>query len=540
VTTVVVSGSLTTFGALVVTAGLVVAVLVVSRGLSSGAPRGGTSGRRSTPRPLAPLSWLSGLSGPGGLSWLGGPGGRAGGPGAWASGAGWASVRDLRPLRARRRLGHDATDPEAGRLVLGTTLASWGRPTGKLLMAERAQSVTIVGPSQSGKTSCLAVPAILGWEGPVVAASVKTDLLHHTFEWRQRCGRVWCFDPVAVTGHPPSPWSPLGSAATWSGARRVAADLTEVARGRSASTSADADFWYATAAKLLAPLLLAAARGGRTMLDVVRWIDTQEVGEVMEILEASDVPDALQAAQANWLRDERQRSSIYTTAETVLEPFAERGMRSGTGSGHEVDVEQLLDGSHTLYMCAPAHDQRRLVGLFTALVKEVVQTAFTRSSRQGAPLDPPLLVVLDEAANIAPLAELDGLAATCAGHGVQLVTVWQDLAQVTARYGERGATVVNNHRAKVFLPGISDPPTLEHASRLAGEHERIVPSTTRDGVGAQSTTFAPVTRRLLPPEVLRCLRPGTGVLVYGTLPPAVVALCPWWRRRDLTGRAPSR
>ena len=48
----------------------------------------------------------------------------------------------------------------------------------------------------------------------------------------------------------------------------------------------------------------------------------------------------------------------------------------------------------------------------------------------GRPLDPPLLVVLDEAAHIAPLPELDGLAATCASHGIQIVTIWQDLAQV--------------------------------------------------------------------------------------------------------------
>ena len=82
------------------------------------------------------------------------------------------------------------------------------------------------------------------------------------------------------------------------------------------------------------------------------------------------------------------------------------------------------------------------------------------------PIDPPLLVVLDEAANIAPLAELDGLAATCAAHGVQLVTVWQDLAQIAARYGARSATVVNNHRAKLFLAGIADPATLDHASQL--------------------------------------------------------------------------
>ena len=96
--------------------------------------------------------------------------------------------------------------------------------------------------------------------------------------------------------------------------------------------------------------------------------------------------------------------------------------------------------------------------------------------------------MLDEAAHIAPLAELDGLAATCASHGIQLVTVWQDLAQVRARYGARAPTVLNNHRAKLFLPGIADPDTLEYASRLIGDEEVTLPSVTRDPKGGRSTT----------------------------------------------------
>ena len=59
--------------------------------------------------------------------------------------------------------------------------------------------------------------------------------------------------------------------------------LCEAAKGD--GTTADGEFWYATAAKLLAPLFLAAALDGRSMADVVRWVDTQEVGEVADILE---------------------------------------------------------------------------------------------------------------------------------------------------------------------------------------------------------------------------------------------------------------
>ncbi len=100
-------------------------------------------------------------------------------------------------------------------------------------------------------------------------------------------------------------------------------------------------------------------------------------------------------------------------------------------------------------------------------------------------------------------------------------------------------TVLNNHRAKLFLPGIADPDTLEYASRLIGDEEVTLPSVTRDPSGRRSTTSTTGLRRLLPPEELRCLPQGRGVLVYGTLPPARILLRPWFstsRRSRLSRR----
>jgi TraM recognition site of TraD and TraG len=71
-----------------------------------------------------------------------------------------------------------------------------------------------------------------------------------------------------------------------------------------------------------------------------------------------------------------------------------------------------------------------------------------------------------------PLRDLDTLASTAAGHGIQLVSVFQDLSQISNRYGERAQTVVNNHRAKIVLSGISETRTLEYASRLLSDAAR--------------------------------------------------------------------
>ena len=80
--------------------------------------------------------------------------GRAGG----LDPARWATKRDVRTLVV------DA--PQPGRLTLGTAQR-------RLLAAESGHSVLVVGPTQSRKTSGFAIPAILEWQGPVVAASVK-------------------------------------------------------------------------------------------------------------------------------------------------------------------------------------------------------------------------------------------------------------------------------------------------------------------------------------------------------------------------------
>jgi len=202
-----------------------------------------------------------------------------------------------------------------------------------------------------------------------------------------------------------------------------------------------------------------------------------------------------------------------------------------------IDPHGLLDGANTLYLCAPAHEQRRLRPLFATLVTQVIEAAYERAESQARPLDPRLLVVLDEAANVAPIAELDVLASTAAGHGVQLVTIWQDLGQLSARYGSRAGSVVNNHRAKVFLSGIADPQTLEHASCLVGEAEHATFATTFDGRSAASTTQSPVIRRLLPADALRRVPPGRAVLVSGHLPPVRLSLRPWQSDRVLRARA---
>lgn len=443
-----------------------------------------------------------------------------------SGGARWATRRDLRALRV--------PGPQPGRLVLGEAcLGRGGR--GPLVATEARHSVLVVGATQSGKTMGLAVPAILEWEGPVIATSVKGDLAQLTLPWRRSQGLCWVFDPTASSGlEPTSVWSPLCEARSWSGAQRVASWLVEATPARGGLS--ESAFWFAASAKLLAPLLLAAERGGLGMADIVRWTNASQFEEPASILALAGCWEAAGALAACEQRDERIRSSVTTTLETVLAPW-EDPVVARRSEHPDIDPDRLLAGSHTLYLCGPASEQHRVQSVFATLVASVVAAAMRRANQEGA-LQPALLVVLDEAANIAPFRDLDTLASTGSGLGIQLVTVCQDLAQLATRYGrERSRTITNNHRAKIILSGVSDLDTLDLVSGLAGDQavrDQTVTADLRDG--RRTTTTSTVFRRLASTDQLRRLPPGSGMLVYGHLPACRLRLRPWFSQGELYRR----
>ena len=230
---------------------------------------------------------------------------------------GLATPRDLRHLTVRQ--------PEKGRITLGHL----GR---RLLAAEPQTSLAVVGPTGCGKTAGFAIPALLEWEGPIIATSVKNDLLDVTLAHRQERGTVWIFDPTNITGHPAASWSPLDACDSWAGAQRIASWLCEAAQPRRDSVT-DGDYWYTQARKGLGPYLRSAALGDRTMADVVRWIDTQETDEVETILrEHAGVEQHLHELARTPEAHELRRRYTRTAEDRVTDQYR---------TEHD-----LLDGSH--------------------------------------------------------------------------------------------------------------------------------------------------------------------------------------------------
>jgi type IV secretion system protein VirD4 len=435
-------------------------------------------------------------------------------------GAGWATGWQLRALRLGRRT-------RSWRLVLGRRSRF-----GRLVAAEACHSVIAFGPPGSLKTNALVIPALLEWQGPAVATSIKPDLLRATINRRAALGEVWVYDPLGMSGTPPARWTPLAHCGTYPKARKVAKTLADAA-DLSGLKQDDANYWTTLGAKLLAVLLYAAARTDRSMADVARWVDTQDFLEVDQALEELDDPVAADAWAACKRRPENTLGSVFGTAETLLDVFGDPTIAE-SADGCDLDVEALLSGPNTLYLYAPANEQSRLRPLFELLVGVVITAAEERAARQPDGMLPHrLLLDLDEAGNCAALSKLPELATTARGQGIQLLTVWHDEAQLAYRYGRRAATVLNGHRAKLLLSGQADLGSLDLASRLIGDEAITQTSHTTGEAGRASVTASTTWRRLAPAEALRQLKPGRAVLLYGHLPPVRLHLRAWFADRRL-------
>ncbi|MDA8286273.1 MAG: type IV secretory system conjugative DNA transfer family protein, partial [Actinomycetota bacterium] len=122
-------------------------------------------------------------------------------------------MADLEALRSHLTGG-------GGRLYVGAS------PGGGLALGQPQQSVLVLGPPRSGKTTALVVPNVLAAPGPVVATSTKPDVITWTRAERASLGRCWLLDPTGTVPLPPGVeqlrWSPVAAAARWDGALVVA------------------------------------------------------------------------------------------------------------------------------------------------------------------------------------------------------------------------------------------------------------------------------------------------------------------------------
>jgi len=491
----------------------------------------------------------------------------------------WATPGDVQDLVARNPLV----------IPVGYVVVGWMgcQP----ILCERNAPVLVEAPTGGGKSSRVVVPDVLRWNGPAVVASVKGDVYALTKAQREKMGTIFVFDPTGISGHVSCRWSPLMGIVTYDQADRMAATLVDTAN---VGGLEDSSFWEGQGQNLVGPLLWCAILTRGTMGTVADWLGMADMDQRIERIldssidqatsllnhtspprgsqvewnsawDASEIFDGSQRARRDYYKFsssvDRTRSSIVLTASYVMKAWGSAAMAATTdvdaaSNRPLLDIDNLLpkdtsgddgvDKHATLYIVAPQSEQSIYRPVFETLINEILRRVEIKSQLLGGkPITPPLMLCIDEAANVAVLRKLANIASKVRGEGVLLITVWQDESQIISIYGRDEARAIKaNHLCQVYFTGrMQDDETLDTVSRMIGTDTVMSTSTSTPAAGSggtPSTTVSPRQEIVAPVWWLRQkLYDDEAVVLMSGRPPMLLEEPGWFEDDNLRALIPA-
>jgi type IV secretion system protein VirD4 len=422
-----------------------------------------------------------------------------------------------------------------------------GGEHGERLWAKADSHVMALGPPRCGKTSCFMIPNVLAAKGPVISTSTKDDVLRATLAGRSARGTCWLFDPFNEVRAPEGVrrlrWSPVSHCSDWTVAQLVCADLVNAAGIGGGSSD---PHWRAQALAMIETLMHAAAVGGLGIDAVAQWINRRDLRPAEEVLATRGDPLAMDVMAGMSRIEARELSSVFSTASDAIAAYrTQPALESGRGDPN-LTPAQLVGSGDTIYVVASSEVQDLVAPTVVMLIGRVVAAAYARTREIGAGVGEPLLLALDEAANIAPIKSLPRILSEGASQGVLVAACFQDLSQTRQRWGSEADGFLTQFGGKLIFAGVAQRSALEDISLLCGETEVPVRSVSatlqapprgRRWAGSPSLTTSWSTRRqaTFSPAVISKGVPGHALYLEGAADPGWVPLTHW--KDDLGLRA---
>ncbi|MET7682750.1 type IV secretory system conjugative DNA transfer family protein [Streptomyces sp. NPDC005423] len=285
-----------------------------------------------------------------------------------------------------------------------------------------------------------ATQAVRDAEGPVLVVTSSSAVWQDTKDARAKLGPVLLYDPTHLCDTPARlHWSPTAGCEEKQTAKGRAASLLFPVRPSAKIDQAVAD----TAETLLRSFLHAAAIDGRTIRHVHRWCQGNQIQDAVRTLRtnpkaAAGAAGELEAALTS--HPERRDIAQELTSRALSSLFTVNIREACTPNRTDaLSLDSFANEGGTLYLLGESiEDPRTIPGampLLTALASSVVERGRHMAERSSAGrLDPPLTLVLDDVAAVAPLPQLPELLATGADRGLPTLALLRSQEQARARW----------------------------------------------------------------------------------------------------------
>ncbi len=384
------------------------------------------------------------------------------------------------------------------KLLLGGMLRPIGLPTQKHM-------VTIAGTG-SGKSTAALIPNLCIHEGSLLCIDPKGELAAITARRRGPGGRG-----VSGMGQAVHVLDPFGIVEGWrSSAYNVFDEMERVA-------SSDPGRAVSYASKVAEALVLKAEGGEQRYWDnaantllrgLILYIFAKEpkenrnLGRLRDLVVSGDIEGYQEALAAGDIRKEDGLSSFDVLEERMLacrsgpygkviagtidsiRKMGDRQMGGVVSTAQEhtsfLDepnlqrisarsdflIEDLRAGRTSVYVCLPLNmvsgKEGRWLRMFVLLFIDVMQ-------RANKPLNPPVLLAVDEFPGLGRLEGIEKVAPTMRSCGVRFWAIGQDIEQFKSTYPDCWNGFISGAEAVQFM-GVKDPETVQFLMDLLGEH----------------------------------------------------------------------
>lgn len=387
--------------------------------------------------------------------------------------------------------------------------------------------------TRRGKSTSRVIPALLSAPGPALTTSNKRDVLDATRDVRAVNGEVWVFDPQGVAQEEPAWWwNPL----TFVVDETKADELAEhFAASVMSGGSRNADPFFTNKGKtLLSSLLLAAAVDKRPILDVYGWVtDERSARDAVDILDRHGYLLQSQAVAMEVAAPDKQRAGVFSTAEgfvsclrnSRLHPWI---MKLGENDKRPHFVpEEFVEDSNTLYSLSRegAGNAGAIVTALTVAVADAGVRKATRSPKGR--LKRPLVMPLDEIANVCRWSELPNLYSHYGSRGIIIMSILQSWSQGVDVWGPEGMRkLFSAANIRIFGGGVAEREFLSEISDYVGDYDKRTRSISA-GPGGGSTSSDIKRETTLSVADLQALSRFRAVVIASGAPATLIKTIPW-------------
>ncbi|MFE6457794.1 type IV secretory system conjugative DNA transfer family protein [Streptomyces cinereoruber] len=452
---------------------------------------------------------------------------------------GMATARDIAPLLAKaveakaRSLRPSLKNvPRIAPRDAGVLLGNLAGSRHEVRMGFEDVAVAIMAP-RSGKTTSLAIPSVLAAPGPVLLTSNKAggDAYTACVDARAAVGRVWSMDPQQIAHAERAMWwNPLADAKTLDGAGRLAGHFLAA----SVDASQQGDFWSKAGSNVLAQLFLAAALDERPITDVMGWLAFPGDRRPLDILRDHGFTAVASQLKGTVEGPPETRDGIYETARQYAAALLNGDIAAWVTPQKNVPEFKPADfvtSTDTLFLLSK-DGGGGASALIAACADSVMRAATAQAERAGGRLDPPMLAILDEAANVCKISDLPDLYSHLGSRGIIPITILQSYRQGQKVWGDAGMDAMwSAATVKIIGAGIDDPDFADKLSRMIGEHDVETTSTSTSESG-KSTSISMRQERILPPDAIRALPKGAALCLATGMRVAMLDLRPWYAEPD--------